>query len=82
MLLWRGTWPLSQISASAKQVLPLVVFLMHVSFAFRPGSLFVHDVLTSDGMPRIAAGAEYACRMIYLSPSGTRITGISLLRLT
>ena len=57
-------WPPSRTSASAKKVSQLVGFLMHVSFAFRPGSFFVHRMLASVGMPRIAAGAEYACRMV------------------
>ena len=35
-----------------------------LSFAFRPGSFFVHRMLTSVGMPRIAACAEYVCRMV------------------
>ena len=56
-------WPPSPASASAKQVSQLVGFLMHISFAFRPGSFFVHRMLASVGMPRIAAGAEHACRM-------------------
>ena len=42
----------------------LVGFLMIVSFAFRPGSFFVHHMLASIRMPRITAGAEYACRTV------------------
>ena len=57
-------WPLSRVSASAKQVSHLVGFLMIVSFAFPPGSFFVYRMLASIGMPRVAAGAEYACRMV------------------
>ena len=57
-------WPPSRVSASAKQVSQLVGFLMHVSFAFRPGSFFVQRMLASVGMPRITAGADYACRMV------------------
>ena len=57
-------WPPSRASASAKQVSQLVGFLMRVSFAFRPGSFFVQRTLAPVGMPRIAAGADYACRMV------------------
>ena len=57
-------WPPYRASASAKQVPQLVGFLMHVSFAFLQGSFFVQRVLASVGMPRIAAGADYACRMV------------------
>lgn len=35
---------------------------MHVSFAVRPGTYFVHRLLASVGMPRIAAGAKFAGR--------------------
>ena len=56
-------WPPSGASALAKQVSQLVGFLMHVSFAFRPGVFFAHRMLASVGMPRIAAGVEYARRM-------------------
>ena len=37
---------------------------MPVSFAFRPGSFFAHRMMASVGMPRIAADAEYARRMV------------------
>ena len=57
-------WPPSPASASAKQVSQLVGFLMHVSFAFRPGSFFVHRMLAAVGMLRITADAEYACRTV------------------
>ena len=56
-------WPPSRASASAKQVSQLVGFLMHVSFAVRPGGFFVNRLLASVGMPRIAAGADFAGRM-------------------
>ena len=36
---------------------------MHISFTVRPRSFFVHRVLTSVGMPRIAAGDHFAGRM-------------------
>ena len=55
--------PLSRASASAKQVPQLVGFFMHVSFAFRPSYFFVQRMLASVGMPSIAVGADYACRM-------------------
>ena len=58
-----AAWPASRASASAKQVSQLAGFLMHVSFAVRPGSFFVHRLLASVGMPRIAAGADFAGRM-------------------
>ena len=41
----------------------LVGFFVRVSFAFRPGSFFVQHILASVGMPLIAAGTDYACRM-------------------
>ena len=56
-----SVWPPSRASSSAKQVSQLVGFFMHVSFAFHPGSFFVHRMLASVGMPRIAAGAEFTC---------------------
>ena len=57
-----AVWPASRASASAKQVSELVGFLMLVSFAVRPGSFFVQRMLASVGMPRITAGADFACR--------------------
>ena len=50
-------WPASRTSASAKHVSKLVGFLMHVSFAIRPGSVFVQRMLALVGMPRITAAA-------------------------
>ena len=50
------------MSSSAKQVSQLAGFLMHISFAVRPGSSFVHRLLASAGMPRIAAGVDLADR--------------------
>ena len=47
-------WPPSRASASARQVSKLAGFLMHVSFAVRPGLFFV---------PRVASGAGFAYRM-------------------
>ena len=35
-------WPPSRVSASAKQVSQPTGFFMHISFAVRPGSIFVH----------------------------------------
>ena len=56
-------WPPSRASASARQVSQLAGFLMHVSFAVRPGSFFVQRLLASAGMPRIAAGEDFAFRV-------------------
>ena len=49
--------------ASAKQVSQLAGFLMHIYFAVRSGSFFVHRMLASVGMPRIVAGDHFAGRM-------------------
>ena len=49
-------WPPIRTYASPRQVSQLAGFLMHISFAVRPGSFFVHLVFASVGMPRIAAG--------------------------
>ena len=51
------------MSASAKQVSQLAGFLMHISFAVRPGSFFVHRLLAPAGMPSIAAGLDFSDRM-------------------
>ena len=56
-------WPPTRAHASAKQVSQLACFLMHISFAVRPGSFFVRRLLASVGMPRIAAGDHFAGRM-------------------
>ena len=56
-------WPPTRTYASAKHVSQLAGFLMHISFAVRPGSFFVHRQLASVGMPRIAAGDHLAGRM-------------------
>ena len=56
-------WPSSRMSASAKQVSQLAGFLMHISFAVRPGSFFVHRLLAPAGMPSIAAGLDFSDRM-------------------
>ena len=56
-------WPPTRTYASAKQVSQLVGFLMHIYFAVRPASFFVHRVLASVGMPRIAAGDHFAGRV-------------------
>ena len=50
-------WPPSHPSASARQVFKLGGFLMHISFAVRPGLFFVQRLLASVGMPRVASGA-------------------------
>ena len=41
----------------------LAGFLMHISFAVRPGSFFVQRLLASVGMPRVASGAGFAYGM-------------------
>ena len=56
-------WPPTRTYASANQVSQLAAFLMHISFAVRPGSFFVHYLFASVGMPRIAAGYDSAGRM-------------------
>ena len=58
-----GEWPPTRTYASARQVSQLAGFLMHICFAVRPGSFFVHCLLASVGMPRIAAGDHFAGRM-------------------
>ena len=63
-------WPPTRIYASAKQVSQLAGFLMHISFAVRLGSFFVHRLLSSVGMRRIAAGDHFADRM---ANSGRRV---------
>ena len=55
-------WPRSRTCASAKQASQLAGSLMHTSFAVRLGSFFVHRLLASVGMPRIAAGDDFAGR--------------------
>ena len=55
-------WLSSRTSASARQVSQLVGFHIHVSFAVRPGQFFVNRLLTSVGMPRISAGADFIFR--------------------
>ena len=59
-------WPPSRAYASAKKVSHLAGFLMHISFAVRRGSFFVHRLLASVGMPRIAVGEYFAGRMTNL----------------
>ena len=56
-------WPRTRTHASAKQVSQLAGFPLHILFAVRPGSFFVHRLLASVGMPRIAAGDDSAGRM-------------------
>ena len=55
-------WPSTRTYASAKQVSQLG-FLMHISFAVCPRSFFVHRLLASVGMLRIAADDHFAGRM-------------------
>ena len=55
-------WPPSR-ATSARQVSKLAGFLMHISFAVRPGLFFVQRLLASVGMPRVASGAGFAYRM-------------------
>ena len=61
--LFLAEWPPTRTYASAKQVSQLAGFIMHISFAVRPGSFFVNRPLASVGMPRIAAGDHFAGRM-------------------
>ena len=56
-------WPPTRTYALAKQVSQLAGFLMHIYFAVRLGYFFVHRLLASVGMPRIAAGDHFAGRM-------------------
>ena len=56
-------WPPTRTYASAKQVSQLAGFLMQISIAIRPRSFFVHRLLASVGMPRMAAGDHFAGRM-------------------
>ena len=55
--------PPTRTYASAKQVSQPAGFLMHFSSAVRPGSFFVHRLLTSVGVPRVAAGDHFAGRI-------------------
>ena len=57
-----AAWSASRASVSAKQVSKLVGFLMHISFAIRPGLFFVQRMLASVGMLPITAGADFAGR--------------------
>ena len=56
-------WPVTRTCDSAKQVSRLADFLMHISFAVCPGSFFVHRLLASVAMPRIAAGDQFPGQM-------------------
>ena len=56
-------WPRSRAYASGKQVSQLIGVLMHVSFAARSCLFFDNRLLFSVVMPRIAPGADLACRM-------------------
>ena len=47
-----GEWPRSRLCATARQVAELTGFLLHVSFALRPGKYFVGCLLADVGMPQ------------------------------
>lgn len=47
-------WPSSRTWATARQVAELTGFLLHVSFAMRPGKFFVGRLLAAVGMPQSA----------------------------
>lgn len=47
-----GEWPRSRLCATARQVAELTGFLLHVSFALRPGKFFVGCLLAAVGMPQ------------------------------
>lgn len=47
-------WPESRAIATARQVSELTGFLMHVSFALRPGKFFVGRLLAAVGLPKAA----------------------------
>ena len=55
--------PPTRTYASATQMSQLGGFLMQIYFAVRPGSFFVHRLLASVRMPRIAASDHFAGRM-------------------
>ena len=57
-------WPLSRAFASAKRVPQLAGFPMHISIVVRSRSFFVHAFLASITMPHIAAGDDFAGRMV------------------
>lgn len=76
----RSEWPPSWACASAKQVFQRVVFLMQVSFAFRPGSFLLHHILASVGLSRIVAGAKMHVEwstLVGMSFSGPTSAGTS-----
>lgn len=49
-----AAWPVSRTGATARQVSELTDFLMHVSFALRPGKFFVGRLLAAAGLPQSA----------------------------
>ena len=55
--------PASCTHAPAKYVPELAGFLIHMSFAVLPRPFFVHRLLASVGIPRSAAGDDFAGRM-------------------
>ena len=61
--LFLAEWPPTRTYASAKQVSQPAGFLIHISFAVRPGCFFVHLLLDSVGMARIAVSDHFAGRI-------------------
>ena len=64
-------WPMSRNVATARQVSELTGFLLHVSFALRPGKFVVGRLLAAVGVPQSAAfpaGVETPGRMVVLGP--------------
>ena len=66
-----GEWPVSRQTATVRQVSELTGFLLHVSFALRPGKFFVGQLLAAMGMPQSAAfpsGLDNPKRKVTLGP--------------
>ena len=66
-----GEWPVSRQTATVRQVSELTGFLLHVSFALRPGKFFVGQLLAAVGMPQSAAfpsGLDNPSRRVSLGP--------------
>ena len=64
-------WPMSRNVATARQVSELTGFLLHVSFALRPGKFVVGRLLAAVGMPPSAAfpaGVVDPGRRVVLGP--------------
>ena len=64
-------WPPTRTYASAKPVPQLASSLMQIYFAVCPGSVFVHHLLASVGMPRMAAAGDLFAGCI--ANSGRRV---------